>query len=120
MTLDMYFDYLGVRLNAEKAQGKNIVLNWKFTDTRQSYVVNLENSSLTHVADAQAANADATLHADALHAGRHHAAENDLPGRTAVGDKSRSQANARSWASCWACSKTFTLGFPVVEPRTAH
>ena len=46
---------------ATKAQGKSIVLNWKFTDTEQSYVLNLENSALTYVADAQAANADATL-----------------------------------------------------------
>lgn len=61
LSLDLFFDYLGVRLNGEKATGKNIVLNWRFSDTRQDFVLNLENSALTHVADSQAANADATL-----------------------------------------------------------
>ena len=61
LTLDMFFDYLGVRLNGDKAAGKTSVLNWQFTDTKQNYVLNLENSALTYVADAQAANADATL-----------------------------------------------------------
>jgi len=59
--LDMFFDYMAVRLNGDKAQGKTIVLNWKFTDTQQSYVLSLENSALSHVADAQSANADASL-----------------------------------------------------------
>ncbi|MDM0112359.1 alkyl sulfatase dimerization domain-containing protein [Variovorax sp. J22R133] len=61
LTLDMFFDYLGVRLNGEKAAGKTTVLNWQFTDTKQNYVLNLENSALTYVAGAQSANADATL-----------------------------------------------------------
>jgi alkyl sulfatase BDS1-like metallo-beta-lactamase superfamily hydrolase len=61
LTLDMYFDFLGVRLNGDKAAGKTAVLNWQFTDTKQNYVLNLENSTLTALPDAQAANADATL-----------------------------------------------------------
>jgi alkyl sulfatase BDS1-like metallo-beta-lactamase superfamily hydrolase len=61
LTLDMFFDYLGVRLNGDRAAGKTIVLNWRFTDTGQDYVLNLENSALTFVAGAQAADADATL-----------------------------------------------------------
>ena len=61
LTLDMFFDNLGVRLNGDKAQGKTIVLNWQFTDTKQRYVLNLENSALTYVADAQVPDADAML-----------------------------------------------------------
>jgi alkyl sulfatase BDS1-like metallo-beta-lactamase superfamily hydrolase len=61
LTLDMFFDYLGVRLDGDKAQGKTIVLNWDFTDTQQRYVLTLEHSALTYVADAQAPAADATL-----------------------------------------------------------
>src|SRR5690606_31606083 len=29
----MFFDLLGVRLNGPKAEGKHIVLNWRFTDS---------------------------------------------------------------------------------------
>ena len=61
LPLDMYFDFMAVRLNGDKAAGKTTVLNWRFIDTKQDYVLNLENSALTFVADMQADNADATL-----------------------------------------------------------
>jgi len=32
MSLDLFFDYLGVRLNGEKAEGRRLVLNWVFSD----------------------------------------------------------------------------------------
>jgi alkyl sulfatase BDS1-like metallo-beta-lactamase superfamily hydrolase len=53
------WDVLGVRLNGPKAEGKRIVLNWNFTDTGETFILNLENSALTYVAGAQADNADA-------------------------------------------------------------
>ena len=59
--LDLYFDFLGVRLNGTRADGKRLVVNWNFTDTRQRYVLNLENAALTYTVDRQAADADASL-----------------------------------------------------------
>ena len=56
---EQLWDVLGVRLNGPKAEGKRIVLNWSFTDTSETFVLNLENSALTYVAGAQAADADA-------------------------------------------------------------
>jgi alkyl sulfatase BDS1-like metallo-beta-lactamase superfamily hydrolase len=56
---EQLWDVLGVRLNGPRAEGKRIVLNWNFTDTNESFVLNLENCALTHVAGAQAADADA-------------------------------------------------------------
>jgi alkyl sulfatase BDS1-like metallo-beta-lactamase superfamily hydrolase len=53
------WDVLGVRLNGPKAEGKRIVLNWHFTDTNETFVLNLENSALTYIAGAQATSADA-------------------------------------------------------------
>ncbi|MBL8485776.1 MAG: MBL fold metallo-hydrolase [Rhodocyclaceae bacterium] len=61
LDLDMFFDYLGVRLNGPKAEGRRIVLNWNFTDEGRQYVLNLENSALTWVRGRQAPKADATL-----------------------------------------------------------
>ena len=61
LPLDLFFDYLGVRLNGDRAAGKKIVLNWQFTDTRQNYLLNLDNSALTSVADARSDQADATV-----------------------------------------------------------
>ena len=48
VTIDLAFDFLGVRLNAPKAEGKHIVVNWTFTDLNENHVMNLENSALTH------------------------------------------------------------------------
>ena len=56
---EQLWDVLGVRLNGPKAEGKRIVLNWSFTDTGETFVLNLENCALTYVAGAQAADADA-------------------------------------------------------------
>ena len=53
------WDVLGVRLNGPKAEGKHIVLNWKFTDTRESFVLTLENCALTYAEGVQAERADA-------------------------------------------------------------
>jgi alkyl sulfatase BDS1-like metallo-beta-lactamase superfamily hydrolase len=61
MTLRMYFDYMGVRLNGPKADGKKIILNWNFTDVGEQYVLNLENSALTYMSGRQTPVADATL-----------------------------------------------------------
>ncbi len=61
LPLDLYFDFMAVRLDGDKAAGKTIVLNWRLTDTKQSYVLNLENSALTCVPDWQADDADATV-----------------------------------------------------------
>jgi len=61
LPLDMFFDFMAVRLNGDKALGKRLVLEWRFTDTRQDVVLNLDNSALTHVVGARAARPDATL-----------------------------------------------------------
>ena len=48
MSLDLYFEYLGIRLNAPKAERKKISINWNFTDTGQKYGTMLENSGLMY------------------------------------------------------------------------
>ena len=58
---EQLWDVLGVRLNGPKADGKRIVLNWNFTDTNESFILNLENSALTYVTGAQAPDADASI-----------------------------------------------------------
>jgi alkyl sulfatase BDS1-like metallo-beta-lactamase superfamily hydrolase len=55
---------MGVRLNGPKAEGRKIVINWRFSDTRQDYVLNLENSALTYLANRISDQADATITMD--------------------------------------------------------
>jgi len=61
MSLDMVFDFMGVRLNAKKAEGKTIGINFDFTDTKERYYLSLDNSVINYVADKQADGADATF-----------------------------------------------------------
>jgi alkyl sulfatase BDS1-like metallo-beta-lactamase superfamily hydrolase len=58
---EQLWDVLGIRLNGPKAEGKRIVLNWSFTDTNETFILNLENSALTYVAGSQAADAHASF-----------------------------------------------------------
>ena len=48
MTPEMLFDYLAVRLNAEKAEGKTLSLNIDFTDLKTTYNLAIENSVLVY------------------------------------------------------------------------
>src|SRR5262245_25754257 len=60
MTLEMFFDYLSVRLNREKAAKSKAVFNFDFGDAGK-YVLEMENGVLNHTANRQADDADATV-----------------------------------------------------------
>lgn len=62
MTLDMYFDYLAIRLNGPKAaKSGNSTLNWIFDDLHETYVLTLRAGALTHRKATVLEDADATL-----------------------------------------------------------
>src|SRR5205807_7202147 len=61
VSIDLAFDVLAVRLNAAKAEGKTIVINWTFSDLNQNHVMTLENSALTHISGKLADNAGLSL-----------------------------------------------------------
>ena len=54
-------DHLSCRLGLPKAGATTITLNWKFTDTRQEYMVGVENGALNYTSGVQAKEADATI-----------------------------------------------------------
>ncbi|WP_119419155.1 alkyl/aryl-sulfatase [Desertibaculum subflavum] len=49
VTTDTFFDFMAVRLNADRAAGKRFAIDWRFTDTGEIVALNLENSTLTHL-----------------------------------------------------------------------
>lgn len=61
MDLHLFFDFLGVRLNAEKAGDATASINFDFTDTGEKVFVQLENGVLNHTADMQMDGADTSL-----------------------------------------------------------
>jgi alkyl sulfatase BDS1-like metallo-beta-lactamase superfamily hydrolase len=48
LTPEMFFDFLAIRLNSEKAVGHDLTLNWTFDDPNQAYNLTLRNGVLTH------------------------------------------------------------------------
>ncbi|CAA0120847.1 Putative alkyl/aryl-sulfatase YjcS [BD1-7 clade bacterium] len=67
MPVTMLFDYMGVRVLPEKAEGKEMVLNLNFEDLKESYSLMLENSVLNYTTNqVEEADATATLTKDTL------------------------------------------------------
>src|SRR6202042_2333188 len=61
MSLDLFFNYLGVRVNGATAGGARIALNWVFTDTGEQVALLLSNGALSHVIGRTHEVADATV-----------------------------------------------------------
>ncbi len=68
LSVEDIFDLFGVRLNATKAAGQRLRINWIFTepgtDGSKRYLLNLENSALTYMAERNDPAADVTLTLD--------------------------------------------------------
>ena len=112
----MFFDFLAVRLNGPKADGKRSVLNWRFTDPPQDFVVNLDNATLTHLPQRQAAQADATLTLTRA------TLDDILLRKTTFPDAVKSGAikvdgSADKLFELLQLLDTFEPFFPIVEPR---
>ncbi|WP_310631197.1 alkyl sulfatase dimerization domain-containing protein [Paraburkholderia sp.] len=61
MPLDMFLDYLGIRLNGDRAAGKTASFNLVLTDTKENYVLGVENSALHYTGNKSLKSADATV-----------------------------------------------------------
>jgi alkyl sulfatase BDS1-like metallo-beta-lactamase superfamily hydrolase len=110
------WDVLGVRLNGPKAEGKHIVLNWNFTDTRETFVLTLENCALTYIAGAQAAAADATFTLSRGTLDEVIAKQTSFPEAVASG-KIKFTGNATRLAELMALMDEFPRMFEIVEPK---
>jgi alkyl sulfatase BDS1-like metallo-beta-lactamase superfamily hydrolase len=116
MSLDLFFDYLGVRLNGDKAEGAVLVINWVFADLGRSYVLNLEHSALTYLADRRSDRADVTVTLERATLDRLVLREMAWADAVARGLASV-DGNADRVALLFDLLDDFTLMFEVVEPR---
>ncbi|MBK0398468.1 MBL fold metallo-hydrolase [Limibaculum sp. M0105] len=57
----LWLDFLGVRLDSEKAGDREFTINLVTPDTDEEFVVELSNGALTNIAGFQAENADLTI-----------------------------------------------------------
>ena len=110
------WDVLGVRLNGPKAEGKHIVLNWSFTDTKEKFVLTLENCALTYLEGAQDARADASFTLSRSMLDEAIAKQTSFPEAIASG-KIKFTGNAMRLAELMGLMDEFPRMFEIVEPR---
>ena len=110
------WDVLGVRLNGPNAEGKHIVLNWRFTDTREDFVLTLENCALTYVEGAQAATADASFSLPRTVLDEVISSQTSFPEAVAKGNI-KYTGNATRLAELMKLMDEFPRMFEIVEPR---
>ncbi len=60
-SLDSFLDSMSLRLNGPDADGKEMTLNFTFTDLNENYVITVENGVMHHRKSEPDPNADATL-----------------------------------------------------------
>ena len=113
---EQLWDVLGIRLNGPKAEGKRIVLNWSFTDTGESFVLNLENSALTYVKGAQAADAHASFTLARATLDEVIAKLTSFPEAVAAG-KVKLSGNPMKLAELMGLMDEFPRMFEIVEPK---
>lgn len=115
LTLDLFFDYVGMRLNGDKAEGKSIVVNWTFPDIGERYVLTLENCALTYLADRHADKADAHVTLDRKLLNRIILGELALPDAIAQG-LATVEGDAGKVAELFGLLDEFAVGFEILEP----
>jgi alkyl sulfatase BDS1-like metallo-beta-lactamase superfamily hydrolase len=64
MPMDDFLNFLSIKLNATKAENKDLTFNVKFTDLKTNYMINLANSVVNYKEDQAASEPDATLTLD--------------------------------------------------------
>jgi alkyl sulfatase BDS1-like metallo-beta-lactamase superfamily hydrolase len=118
LPLGLYFDMLAMRLNGSKADGLQLRLNWRITDTGECALLNLEHCALTHrlgetgqAVDASVAMDRATLDDIALQ-------KLALPDALASG-RVQVQGRADALLQLMALQDSFSRMFPLVGPRPA-
>jgi alkyl sulfatase BDS1-like metallo-beta-lactamase superfamily hydrolase len=110
------WDVLGVRLNGPKAEGKHIVLNWRFEDTGEMFVLRLENCALTYSEGIQADAADASFTLARATLDEVIAKQASFPEALANG-RIKVSGNSMRLAELMALMDDFPRMFEIVEPR---
>ena len=64
MSTELFLNFLGIRLDSAKATGHRYTMNLRTPDTGETFIVELENATLTNTKGYQAKDADLTLTID--------------------------------------------------------
>ena len=83
MPIDLFLDYLAIQLNPKKADGKVASVKLVMPDTKQSFLLTLENSVINHIKSRDGQKVDVTLTLNASSKRRRRAGGTTKPCRPA-------------------------------------
>jgi len=115
MPIALAFDYLGTRIDGPRAGTANVVINWQFTDTRESLASTLDHGALTSIPGKTAPNAVTMVTTTRA------VFESVILGRRTLADAMKqgditTVGNAKAVSDLFALLVDFESGFPLVEP----
>jgi alkyl sulfatase BDS1-like metallo-beta-lactamase superfamily hydrolase len=93
-----------------------MVLNWTFTDVDEKFVLNLENSTLTHSSGKLAAKADASFVLTRTTLDQILLKQRSFPDTIKAGEV-KVDGDPRKLGELIAMLDEFAPGFPIVEPK---
>ena len=115
MSPTLFFDYLAVRLDSDKAEGHDMVMNWVFDDLKENYALTLRNGVLTHRNNQLAPKADVTVKLSKATLDRISLRQLDFPTAIKQGDIKLDGEGARL-GQLLGMMDSFTPQFNVVTP----
>ncbi len=118
MTPEMIFDYLGVRLNSQKAASKNFVINIDFPELGKQYALTLRNSALT-ASKRTSPNADANLTLSKATFNQLQLGQTSIQKALADG-KLKVSGNQAVFADLLAMLDTFPFWFSIATPGNSN
>ena len=112
----LFFDYMGVRLDADKAVGHDMTLNWVFSDLGKPFALTVRNGVLTYREDSRHARPDATVTMSKATLDRISLRQLDLQAALRGGEI-RVEGNARKLPELMGLLATFNPAFNIVTPQ---
>lgn len=111
----MFFDYLAVRLNAERAQGHDMQVNWTFSDRKQTFALTLRNGVLTYRQGSSHKHPDAALSIDKATLDRISLKELDFPAALKQG-LAKIDGDPRKLGELMGLMDNFSPNFNIATP----
>lgn len=111
----MFFDYMAVRLDSDKAQGHDMTLNWVFPDLNKAFALTLRNGVLTYREGSRHASADATVTMSKSTLDRINLRQTDFQTALGRGDI-QVEGNRAKLPELMAALSTFKPMFNIVTP----
>ena len=113
MTTGMWLDFLGVRLDVSKTEGKNFTINFITPDNKEKYLVELSNSALINIKGVQSPKADLTITMNRSDL------EDIMMGKTSFDDKlkegkAKLKGDRKPYDELKSMLSTFTMEFELI------